>query len=432
MADQHTSRHTGSKRKPLPHFPEAPVQLVEALHFTSRESALAKARAISRKRALFNLEFVAQFQLRREMDHCQDPDTVIDTIKKCLQIGPRSPAWWWSRVRWFHKNLQMLQNWIRRQRAQREHLIGALCEFWESQEEKQRGVLHKQLYKDAVIRVDQTRTQMSKYMQLMEPPEVKRRVVTQLYWARRAKFRRRFKVYFGQRSELLRQYNGLRARYGELSSDQLHGAMELARIASDLEELQSKLDLLAEAQPRFCFDSRSVTLEGLVKLAQPQAAPSGPQAKQVVSRSRKAEEAFQVPMWTHGHTDAFRSEVLKRSPRLTAAQDLWTTKFVGPALKDKDSPRAPCRPRTQEERPGRRRRRSSTLILTAIGAGRFEGRDTASGDCAALRTMSGIVGKVSPILNRVRRRLSKEKEDLGCPSKGGPGGLGPRGLTYHL
>ena len=42
MADQHTSRHTGSKRKPLPHFPEAPVQLVEALHFTSRESALAK------------------------------------------------------------------------------------------------------------------------------------------------------------------------------------------------------------------------------------------------------------------------------------------------------------------------------------------------------------------------------------------------------
>ena len=86
--------------------------------------------------------------------------------------------------------------------------------------------------------------------------------------------------------------------HGRFCSDQLHGAMELARIASDLEELQSKLDLLAEAQPRFCFDSRSVTLEGLVKLAQPQAAPSGPQAKQVVSRSRKAEEAFQVPMWT--------------------------------------------------------------------------------------------------------------------------------------
>ena len=97
------------------------------------------------------------------------------------------------------------------------HAIHASTPSWRAQEEKQRGVLHKQLYKDAVIRVDQTRTQMSKYMQLMEPPEVKRRVVTQLYWARRAKFRRRFKVYFGQRSELLRQYNGLRARYGELS-----------------------------------------------------------------------------------------------------------------------------------------------------------------------------------------------------------------------
>ena len=65
--------------------------------------------------------------------------------------------------------------------------------------------------------MDQTRNHLSEYVRLMLTPEMKRQAVTQLYWARRAKFRRNFKGHLQKRSEMAKQYQALQARCRELS-----------------------------------------------------------------------------------------------------------------------------------------------------------------------------------------------------------------------
>ena len=90
-------------------------------------------RTIARRRTAFNLEFAAQFRLRSEMEQFQDPDSVVDTVKCCLRMAPRCPEWWRMRVRWFHRLVRRLRSWMLRQRAQRERLIGTVCEFWEAE-----------------------------------------------------------------------------------------------------------------------------------------------------------------------------------------------------------------------------------------------------------------------------------------------------------
>ena len=96
---------------------------------------------------------------------------------------------------------------------------------------------------------------------------------------------------------------------------------------SGLHDLHGNMDRLAKAQPRFSFDTASVTLQELVRLALPPdpQGGAGQHTKQLISRSRKADRTVQMPMFTVRRVRV----VLAVCPLLARAPDTSRMDCVG-------------------------------------------------------------------------------------------------------